>query len=89
MEKYCQSCGMLLEHEVKEKMGTEANGKRSIKYCRSCYYRGKFTDPEITYQEMLILGRQRISKSNSGTLMKFMLKLAYPSQLKKIERWRD
>ena len=48
MEKFCQSCGMpLAGHQ-----GTEADGTVSLMYCEYCYQDGKFTQPDITFEEM-------------------------------------
>lgn len=48
--RICQSCGMPLEKE--EDYGTESGGGRSKLYCRYCYLEGKFTEPDITLDEM-------------------------------------
>ncbi len=43
MEKYCQSCGMLLRRH----QGSEADGSPSLEYCRFCYEDGVFLHPDI------------------------------------------
>jgi hypothetical protein len=36
-----------------ELFGTEADGSRSADYCRYCYQKGVFTEPDITMQQMI------------------------------------
>ena len=55
----CQSCGMPLEKE--EDFGTEAGGEKSLIYCCYCYQDGKFTDPDITIDEMAKKGAEIMS----------------------------
>ena len=49
--KNCQSCGMPLKKDEKGG-GWEANGTKSTKYCSYCYQDGKFTQPNITVEQM-------------------------------------
>ncbi|WP_135611599.1 zinc ribbon domain-containing protein [Methanococcoides sp. AM1] len=48
---FCQSCGMPLEKD--EDFGTNADGSKSDEYCNYCYQNGKFTQPDITLEEMI------------------------------------
>lgn len=50
MEKFCQSCVMPLNED---NLGTELDGSKSDKYCFYCYKDGKFTNPDMTFDEML------------------------------------
>jgi len=52
-EVYCQSCGMPMAEAKEEDWGTNADGSRSTEYCSFCYKDGKFTEPNITLQEMI------------------------------------
>ncbi len=49
---YCQSCGMPLS---KDKLGggTEASGSKSADFCSHCYAGGKFTDPNLSVDQMI------------------------------------
>ncbi len=51
----CQSCGMPFGGEVER--GTESDGSLSLDYCidcyKNCYKNGKFTEPDITFEEMV------------------------------------
>lgn len=57
---FCQSCGMPLS---KDKGGgaTEADGSHSPDFCSNCYRDGRFTQPDITVEDMQerVLGRMR------------------------------
>jgi hypothetical protein len=46
----CQSCAMPLTEGAH--FGTEADGSRSADYCRHCYQRGAFTQPEVGMEDM-------------------------------------
>ena len=48
---YCQSCAMPMEKP--EMFGTHADGSKSEEYCAYCFQEGKFTEPEISMQEMI------------------------------------
>jgi hypothetical protein len=50
-EKFCESCGMPMG-ETDEMYGSEANGNKSADYCKHCYEKGSFTNPNITLKEM-------------------------------------
>jgi hypothetical protein len=59
----CQSCAMPLDSP--ESMGTKADGSRSPDYCRHCFQKGTFTDPDISMNAMIdkcvaILARMKI-----------------------------
>ncbi|MBN2379269.1 zinc ribbon domain-containing protein [candidate division WOR-3 bacterium] len=47
----CQSCAMPLTKP--EDFGTEADGSPSKDYCIYCYADGKFTNPEMTMEQMI------------------------------------
>jgi hypothetical protein len=51
-EKFCESCGMPMG-ETDEMYGTKSNGSKSVDYCKYCYEKGAFTNPNITLQEMI------------------------------------
>ena len=51
-EKICQSCGMPMG-ETDEMYGTESNGSKSMDYCKHCYDKGAFTNPNVTLEEMI------------------------------------
>jgi hypothetical protein len=46
----CQSCGMPLSEEF---FGTRADGMPCPEYCKFCYRKGKFTDPDLSLEGMV------------------------------------
>ena len=48
---FCQSCGMPLE--TLDQFGTDASGNRTGDYCVYCYHNGKFTEPQVSCDEMI------------------------------------
>ena len=53
--KDCQSCGMPLDKDDNgpvDNYGTMIDGSRSEEYCKYCFQNGKFTDPDLTGEEM-------------------------------------
>jgi hypothetical protein len=55
----CQSCGMPLN--APGDRGTESNGDESPYYCRYCYQRGAFTEPDATIDTMALRGSEMMS----------------------------
>ena len=49
---FCQSCGMPLS---KDELGggTNADGTLSTEYCSHCYQSGRFTEPNLSVEEMV------------------------------------
>lgn len=81
--KNCQSCGMPLSKDEKGG-GTETDGSKSIKFCSHCYENGKFTNPEITLDEMEILVKGKMKEMGfPGFLAGFFTK-----GIPKLERWK-
>jgi hypothetical protein len=84
---FCQSCGMPLDKP--SDFGTERNGELSKEYCHYCYQNGEWTDPNISFDEMLALGKKGLDGNNEmGRFMKWFCKLTYPSMLKNMKRWK-
>jgi hypothetical protein len=48
---FCQSCSMPLQKP--EDFGTNADGSKNQEYCQYCYQKGKFTEPEISMEQMI------------------------------------
>jgi len=46
----CQSCGIVLGEKNR---GSERDGDPSPKYCTTCYQNGEFTEPDLTFEEMI------------------------------------
>ncbi|MGL4338761.1 MAG: zinc ribbon domain-containing protein [Turicibacter sp.] len=86
MERVCQSCGIPLSQEIQ---GTEKKARRSTEYCKFCYRNGQFINKNMTYKEMKRMGRRGIYQSKNFFLLKWLMVLVYPLQLKKLKRWRN
>ena len=48
---FCQSCAMPLVDE--KDYGTNKDGSKNEDYCKYCYQKGHFTDPDIKMEEMI------------------------------------
>lgn len=86
MEKFCQSCAIPLNTK---NLGSEQDGSTSMMYCELCYQNGAFTNSEISFAEMLAVGKAGIDQSSSNFITKFMLKALYPASLKRITRFKN
>lgn len=89
--KYCQSCGMPLNVEKKEFLGTDHNNNPTDEYCHYCYQNGKYTT-ELTINEAIDIWGQtyNIFNNNQHTHytpkeFKRMFKLRLPS----LKRWQQ
>jgi hypothetical protein len=50
---FCQSCGMPLSKDALGG-GTNSDGSRSVEYCSHCYRDGRFTEPALSVDEMMV-----------------------------------
>lgn len=80
---FCQSCGMPMENEADQ--GTEADGTKSKKFCQFCYQGGKYTEPNITVDEMIekVVGLMKL-----GGIPEKSVRDAAQSFIPSLERWR-
>lgn len=86
MTKQCQSCGMPLQtKKAGDCRGTEADERKSEKWCRLCYENGVFVTPDCTLDQMKIIVDNALKEQGSGSLMRWMAK----KQLPKLERWKN
>jgi hypothetical protein len=88
IQKFCQSCSMPLNLNGKDVRGTESDGSLSTKYCSYCYEKGRYLEPNITYEAMLTKGKKAISAGQGNPIVKWIMKATYPMLLKKTERWK-
>ncbi len=47
----CQSCGVNMKKPTE--FGTTATKVINVNYCRYCYWKGAFTEPDITMDQMI------------------------------------
>ena len=79
---YCQSCGMPLSKDA-QGGGTEASGAKSAEYCSHCYANGKFTEPNLTVDEMVEKVRTRMKEMHiPGFLAK-----GFTKDIPTLKRW--
>ncbi len=79
---YCQSCGMPLSKDEKGG-GTEADGRKSSHYCSHCYAAGRFTDLDLTAEQMVEKVRGKMKEMHiPGFLAK-----AFTKNIPTLSRW--
>jgi len=86
--KFCQSCGMPLNNEIK---GTEADGSISEDYCVYCYKDGKFTQ-DITMEQMIDFCAQftdEINKQSGQNLTQEQTKEMMRQFFPHLKRWKQ
>ncbi len=78
----CQSCGMPLKKDPKGG-GTYSDGSKSHVYCSDCYAVGRFTQPDLTVEEMKDLSAAKLRQRGFPL---FLARLMVRN-LRKLERW--
>ncbi|MDA4132507.1 MAG: zinc ribbon domain-containing protein [Thaumarchaeota archaeon] len=59
----CQSCGMPMSRDANGG-GTEMDGStKSIEYCSNCYRDGRFTEPDLTVDQMIAKVQARLQSA--------------------------
>ena len=79
---YCQSCGMPISKDA-QGGGTEANGAKSALYCSHCYVGGKFTQPDLTAEQMVQFVQ---GKLNEMHIPGFLAK-RFTKDIPSLKRW--
>lgn len=64
--------------------GSESDGSKSEKWCKLCYEKGKFVNPDSTVEEMIEIVDQALKRDKRSLLMRTMAK----KQIPRLERWR-
>ena len=59
-EIICNSCGMQMPKP--EDFGTNNDNTKSHDYCRFCYQHGKYTQANITMDQMIKISAQNLAK---------------------------
>lgn len=49
--QFCQSCAMPMQNP--DDFGTNADGSNNNEYCSYCFRNGKFTEPNMTVEQMI------------------------------------
>lgn len=79
---YCQSCGMPLSKDEKGG-GTEADGTKSAEYCSHCYVSGRFTEPNLTAEQMV----EKVQGKMKEMHMPGFLARAFSKGIPTLRRW--
>mgnify|MGYP001569771182 CR=1 FL=1 len=83
-KKRCQSCGMPLGEGF---FGTHEDGSENQDYCSFCFEEGKFTDPDLTMDQMIELSVEHMTTDLEMTeeQSKELARLYIP----KLKRWKE
>lgn len=84
-EKFCQSCVMPLNDTNR---GTNSDNTFSDMYCNLCYQDSKFTKPNCTFEQMLVVAKEGVKKQKINPLKKWLILVSYKSLLKNVQRWK-
>ena len=78
----CQSCSMPLDSL--DVAGTEKDGSPSKEYCKYCYQKGLFINPNMTLEEMKTIVKTEMGKKHipSGIVEKAVNVLPF------LKRWK-
>lgn len=80
----CQSCGMPMENP--EDFGTNKDKSSNSDYCHFCFQNGKFTEPDITKEQMIsrvagfMAQLQDVERSHARKVAEYVIA--------KLERWQ-
>ncbi|QVK12130.1 zinc ribbon domain-containing protein [Weissella ceti] len=85
-KQYCQSCGFIL---TRENAGTNADLSHSHLYCQVCFQRGRYTQPYITYRDMVKKCYSRLNVKDMPWWKRYGYLVGYPMFLRTLARWRS
>lgn len=60
MEKFCQSCSILLELHGQDVRGEVKRWESITDLLLYCYVNGAFVEPDITFEQMVNRGKQQL-----------------------------
>jgi hypothetical protein len=83
MKNTCQSCGQPLKDNNK---GTEKDGLLSAEYCKLCYDKGAFKEPNMTIEQMK---ERYIEAMQNMHFPRFIAGFFANKQLPKLKRWSN
>jgi hypothetical protein len=81
----CQSCGMALTHP--SNFGTTETGALNLEYCRFCFEKGKFNEPDITLEDMASRIAATAVKKKKGASEEVAKEMAM-KMLPQLKRWK-
>jgi hypothetical protein len=80
---FCQSCGMPLSKDPLGG-GTNADGSRNTEYCSHCYHSGRFTEPNISVDEMMAKVERRLREMH----LPGFLSRRFARNIPQLRRWQ-
>lgn len=86
LKQYCQSCGVKL---TSENAGTNADGSESHLYCGVCFVKGRYTQPYLTYRDMVKKWYVTFNEQNLPWWRRYAYMIALPIFLRTLARWRS
>jgi hypothetical protein len=81
---FCQSCGMPLSRDPTGG-GSNADGSLSTEYCSHCLQNGKFTEPNISMDEMMAKFERKLREMHLPSL----LARRFAREIPKLRRWQQ
>lgn len=78
---FCQSCGM--KFSPIRAYGTEKNKDSNYSFCKNCFKDGKFTNKELTHEEVITSARETTKHKN------WFYRKLLGNRLSKLERWKQ
>jgi hypothetical protein len=82
--KNCQSCGIPLKRDA-HGGGTNADGTRSAMFCSHCYQEGKFTQPDLSVDEMKKQVKARLKEYGIPGILSGV----FTRNIPKLARWKN
>jgi len=82
--KNCQSCGMPRKRDA-QGGGTNADGSNSTLYCSNCYQQGKFTQPNLSMDEMKVLVKGKLKEMKIPGILSGI----FTRNIPKLVRWKS
>ena len=78
---WCQSCGKKFSSIIK--YGTNKDSSNNYAFCKNCYAKGKFSNPNITKDEFLEHAKNEVSSKS------WWSKIILMDRFNTLERWND
>jgi hypothetical protein len=82
-DPFCQSCGMPMVKQ--EDFGGNADSSRNEEYCRYCFQNGKFTEPNVTLEQMI---DKLVSMASKMNMTEDQARNMANSILPQLKRWK-
>jgi hypothetical protein len=84
IEAFCQSCASALRRT--EDLGTNERGHRVHNYCRHCYRDGRFVEPNLTTEDMILRVTTELSLAG---MIEMVVVNEVTALISNLDRWRS